>query len=68
MFVRPIYAFSSRLAGMSADVVLGPQDILRDDNPHVVAHPELFIEVRETVGVPSGVESMSARPGEKRNR
>lgn len=66
--VRPVQAFNSVIDGGHPNgIILGPSDILRDDNPHVLAHPELFEPVRTTYGADlDQPETATARPGEKR--
>lgn len=70
--VRPKEPFNSVLKEIPGGVVLSTNDILRDDNPHVTAHPDMFVEVVETfrgaAGLADGVEEATKRPGEKRNR
>ena len=68
MLVRPIHAFNSTLPGVPGGVILSPADVLRDDNPHVKARPELFEEVRVTFHGTVGIEEATSRPGEKRAR
>lgn len=70
MLVRPVEAFVSTLPELPQGVLLGPADILRDDNPHVKANPDKFVEVRETFRGVQGlaVEEATARPGERRAR
>lgn len=69
MLVRPKEAFNSTLKDNLNGVVLTPSDILRDDNPHVRARPDMFEEVRETVDRRADdVEEATSRPGQKRNR
>lgn len=63
MLVRPKQAFISNATGR--DVVLGPSDILGEDNIHVRTHPELFERLRPTNF--DGVEQATASPGERRN-
>ena len=67
MLVRPTTSFVSTAIGR--DIILGPADVLADDDPHVKAYPEMFTPVRVTVrGGTTHVEEATARPGEKRNR
>ena len=66
--VRPIQSFVSTLDDLPQGVVLGPSDVLRDDNPHVKARPDMFVEVRETFQGRTGVEQATATPGQKRTR
>lgn len=67
--VRPIHPFVSTLPDLTMGITLTPADVLRDDNPHVKARPDMFVEVRETFhGRSGGVEDATARPGEKRTR
>lgn len=61
--VRPRASFISTVGGR--DVVLGPADILRDTNAHVLARPDMFEEVRATFPPGDTTESATARPGEK---
>lgn len=70
MLVRPKEAFTSTLPEIPTGVILSPSDTLRDDNPHVKARPEMFVEVTETFrgADGTGVEAATARPGEKRAR
>ena len=68
MLLRPKQTFNSTLADDPRGVVLGPADILHDNNPHVKARPDMFEEVRATFGVADGVEEATARPGKKRAR
>lgn len=68
MLVRPKQAFNSTTKDNTNGVVLAPSDILRDDNPHVKARPDMFEEVRETIDRRDDVEEATARPGQKRNR
>lgn len=66
--VRPISTFNSTLKDHPNGVVLATSDILRDDNPHVKARPDMFEPVRVTFGESDGVEEATAKPGQKRNR
>jgi hypothetical protein len=71
MLVRPIHPFNSVLPEIPGGIILEPSDILRDTNPHVLAHPDMFVEVEETFRGPHGlndVEEATAKPGQKRNR
>ena len=64
--VRPIQAFISN--ALDGSVVLGPADILDDDDVHVRTHPTMFIPLAVTVrGAVTAVEQASAAPGEKRS-
>jgi hypothetical protein len=63
VLVRPKQAFVSTANGR--DLVLGPADVLDEENIHVRAHPELFERVTPTNY--DGVEQATAGPGERRN-
>lgn len=67
MLVRPTSAFVSTACGH--DVVLGPADVLEDNDPHVRAYPDMFTPVRATVrGGSTNIEEATSRPGERRQR
>jgi len=66
MYVRPKTAFNSTLKDLVNGVILTPADVLRDNNPHVKARPDMFEPIRATVG--DDIEEATSRPGEKRNR
>jgi hypothetical protein len=67
---KPKTAFVSTLADLTDGVVLSPQDTLRDDNPHVLARPDMFEEADATFRGRYGneMEEATARPGDRRNR
>lgn len=62
MLKRPREPFVSRALGY--DVVLHPTNILDDDDPHVLAYPGAFVDVRAE----GRVEDATARPGEMRGQ
>lgn len=67
MLVRPTSSFVSTACGR--DIILGPADVLEDDDPHVKAYPGNFTPLRVTVrGGSTHIEEATARPGERRNR
>lgn len=69
MLVRPIEPFNSVLPEVPDGIILTPNDVLRDDNPHVKSHPDMFTEVAESFrGTRGLVEEATAKPGQKRNR
>ena len=65
----PREPFVSTLPG-HPPVTLGPSDRLRDDNPHVLARPDFFVDVEPNFRGIYGneVEEATARPGELRNK
>lgn len=66
--VRPKSTFNSTAVN-EWGVVLCPSDVLRATNPHVLANPDLFEPVRETVPpFADDVEQATANPGQKRRR
>ena len=69
MLVRAKEAFYSTV-GNPAGTLITPADVLRDDNAHVKAYPDRFAPIEDDgrANDVTGVETATARPGEKRAR